>query len=271
MKSEPWSKQLVIVKLPAEPHTYDELETVMQVAVNRTDSDIIIDLDGIEHIDQQSILSLIVLNRLLQRSQRHLGFCHIHPSMKETLQKRGFSHIEKGRDEDIVLEPMADTDEGGTVILSQRGTHPEKRHYKRLSLSKWLKISAELWHVEEDLGHTDLPPARYWEGILADVCEGGTQVVIDRVSEPDFQKGQAVRLRFAPIAYDTPATFDGQVREQLPTASGDNICLGLQFTGLEANPDALLKLQRLCKSGLRYFETTAHDAPNATPMLDLRQ
>ena len=63
MNQQPWSKPLVIVGLPAEPHTYDELETVTQVAVNRPDSDIIIDFSRIEHLDRRSMLSLVVLHR----------------------------------------------------------------------------------------------------------------------------------------------------------------------------------------------------------------
>ena len=78
MNQRAWSKHLVIVKLPGEPRTYGELETVIQVAVNRPSSDMIIDFSGIESIDQRSMLSLVVLNRILQKSMRHLGFCHIH-------------------------------------------------------------------------------------------------------------------------------------------------------------------------------------------------
>ena len=167
--------------------------------------------------------------------------------------------IETRSDKEIVLEPLADAEQGGTLILANKGQRCEKRQYQRLSLSKWLKISVQLWHVDRDADHTDVPPSRYWEGTLADVCEGGAQVVIDAGSEPDFQKGQRVRLRFAPIAYDTPVTFDAQVREHLTTATGENISLGLQFFGLEANPEGHLKLRRLCTAGLRYFETTAQN------------
>jgi anti-anti-sigma regulatory factor len=260
MNQRAWSKHLVIVKLPGEPHTYGELETVIQVAVNRPGSDMIIDFSGIESIEQRSMLSLVVLNRILQKAKAHLGFCHIHPAIKKTLQQHGLSNVIETRpDKDIILEPLADAEQGGTLILANKGERYEKRHYQRLSLSKWLKISVQLWHIDKDAGHAGVPPSRYWEGTLADVCEGGVQVVIDVMSEPDFHKGQCVRLRFAPIAYDTPVTFDAQIREHLTTANEENICLGLQFSGLEANPEGHLKLQRLCTAGLRYFETTAQD------------
>jgi len=255
-----WSKQLVIVKLPGEPHTCGELETVIQVAVNRPGADMIIDFSGIKRIEKRSMLSLLVLNRVLQKSKAHLGFCHIHPAIRETLQQHGLATvIERRPDRDIMLEPLADVKQGGTLVLANKGERYEKRRYQRLSLSKCLKISVQLWHADQEAGHADLPPSRYWEGTLADVCEGGAQVVIDVSSEPDFHKGQCVRLRFAPIAYDTPVTFDAQVREHLPTATGENVCVGLQFSGLEAHPEAHLKLQRLCTAGLRYFETTAQD------------
>lgn len=265
MNQQPWSKPLVIVELPAEPHTYDELETVTQVAVNRPDSDIIIDFSRIENLDRRSMLSLVVLHRLLEKSMRHLGFCHIQPALKATLQQHGLAKvIEKRPDQDIVLEPWADASLGGVLILANQGECYEKRHYQRLSLSKWLKISVQLWHVDEDSPDTQLPPARYWEGTLADVGAGGAQVVIDVRAEPDFAKGESLRLRFAPISYDTPATYEAEVRELLSTADEQNICLGLQFQGLESNPDGHLKLIRLCTSGLRYFETAAQDTNAST-------
>jgi anti-anti-sigma regulatory factor len=262
MNGQAWSKHLVIVRLPAEPYTNGELETVIQGAVNGASSDIIIDFARVETIGQRAMCSLVILNRILQKSMRHLGLCHIHPAIKETLQKHGFCSItKKDWDEEIILKPLGDAKQGGTLMLARRGEGApyEKRQYQRLSLSKWLKISMQLWPVDGDVAHSKSPPSRHWEGILADVSEGGARAVIDAMSEPTFHKGQAIRLRFAPIAYDTPVTFDALVREHLTTADEESICLGLQFTGLEANPEGHLKLQRLCKSGLMYFETAAPD------------
>ena len=259
MSQQSWSKHLVIVKLPAEPHTNDELETVIQVAMNRASSDIIIDFSRMEAISLRSACNLVILNRILRKSKRHLGLCHIHPAVKKTLQTHGFCSVTgKDWDKEIILEPLADTRQGGTLMLPCQGEGGpyENRQYQRLSLSKWLKISVQLWPVDGEAGHSKLAPSRYWQGVLADVSEGGARVVVDLISEPSFHKGQAVRLRFAPIAYDTPATFDALVREHLTTANEENICLGLQFTGLEANPEGHLKLRRLCQSGLRYFEST---------------
>jgi len=267
MSQPPWSKHLVIVKLPAEPHTNAELETVIWVAVNRVSSDIIIDFARIEAIGQESVCNLVILNRILRKSKRHLGLCHIHPAIKETLHKHGFCSVtEKDWDKEIILEPLADARQGGTLMLARQGEGEpyEKRQYQRLSLSKWLKISARLWPVDGETGHSELAPSRYWEGVLADVSEGGARVVVDLIAESSFHKGQTIRLRFAPIAYDTPATFDALVREHLTTANEENICLGLQFTGLEGNPEGRLKLRRLCQSGLRYFESIRHNTSSKT-------
>jgi anti-anti-sigma regulatory factor len=262
MNQQSWSKHLVIVKLPAEPHTNAELETVIRVAVNGASADIIIDFARIETIAHRSVCNLVILNRILRKSKRHLGLCHIHPAIKETLQKHGFSSVtQKDWEKEIILEPLSDAKQGGTLMLARQGEGEpyEKRQYQRLSLSKWLKINVQLWPIDGEAGHSESAPPRYWEGVLADVSEGGARVVLDLISEPSFHKGQAIRLRFAPIAYDTPATFDALVREHLTTANEENVCLGLEFAGLEANHEGHLKLQRLCKSGLRYFETTAPD------------
>ena len=178
MNQQPWSKPLVIVRLPAEPQLYDELETVTQVAVNQPGSDILIDLEGVERIDPRSMLSLIILKGLLKKSTRRLGFCHIHPAVEDSLRKRGLCHdAEEDSGQAIVLETPASTEVGGALVLSCGDAHQEKRHYRRLNLSKLLNISVELWHADKSHDPTDLPPARYWEGTLADICEGGGRLL----------------------------------------------------------------------------------------------
>ncbi len=47
--------------------------------------------------------------------------------------------------------------------------------------------------------------------------------------------------------------FDAQIREMLPSADGENMCIGLQFVALEANPEGRQYLQKLCNSeGILY-------------------
>jgi hypothetical protein len=97
---------------------------------------------------------------------------------------------------------------------------------------------------------------RVWRGILVDVSEGGAQVAIDRTQKPALHGGEFICVRFAPVPCEPPIVFDAIVRDVLPTADNGQVCLGVQFAGLEANAKGRRGLQRLCSAEGRYFETT---------------
>ncbi len=59
---------------------------------------------------------------------------------------------------------------------------------------------------------------------------------------------------------ETLLEFDAQVREMLPSADGENTCIGLQFVALEANPEGRQCLQKLCGS-----EGILYQASRSTP------
>jgi hypothetical protein len=48
--------------------------------------------------------------------------------------------------------------------------------------------------------------------------------------------------------------FSGQIRNMLPTADGNNVCLGVQIVGLEASPEGRQVLERLCGVVERYHQ-----------------
>lgn len=73
-------------------------------------------------------------------------------------------------------------------------------------------------------------------------------MAIDAAMQTSLGKGRLVGLEFSPNPAQAILTFDAQIREILPTADGKNICLGLQFVGLEANPEGRQGLRRLCSS-----------------------
>lgn len=79
-------------------------------------------------------------------------------------------------------------------------------------------------------------------------------MAIDAAEKTTLGRGRLVGLEFSPKPAGVLLAFDAQVREILPTADGKNICLGLQFVGLKANPEARQGLQKLCNAEGVYYE-----------------
>lgn len=133
-----------------------------------------------------------------------------------------------------------------------------RRNYTRLQVSSPLEIEVLIWHSGRKDDYHKLLPGHHWHGRLVDISEGGAQVAIDGMEETPLGNGRLVGLEFIPKPGREPLTFDAQIREMLPTADGRNICLGLQFVGLEANPEGRQGLCELCSSRDICYEETEH-------------
>jgi len=169
----------------------------------------------------------------------------------------------------VGLEPSGDGTSGGTIVLAlpDRIELVQRRSYFRVDVPKSLKVNTLLWHrgqKEADPKHnkgrpeTDgddqVPASHYWQGKLIDISAGGTQVAIDAVQREEFKTGQFIGLRFTPMPYETPLMFNARIRNILPTADGESVCLGVQIVGLEASFEGRQILQRLCNVVERYYQ-----------------
>ncbi len=264
MSEQSWSGHIVIVRLPPEPQTSDELDRVIQVAVNDIGFDIIVDFADVQTISQSSFCELVVLHRILDRSTRRLGFCNISPAIRSVFKTHKMGRIiETDWNVKISIDPSANPLQDGSVVLGNqdRNETRERRSFVRFNLSKSLRTTALLWHRCSDSDHLEAVLPDCCQCTLVDVSEGGAQVVIDVGQELTFRKGQDIILRFSPVACGMPINFDALIIGILPTADSEHLCLGLQFVGLEVNPKGRRSLQRLCDSEGRYFEALACENP----------
>ncbi|MCH7919033.1 MAG: PilZ domain-containing protein [Planctomycetes bacterium] len=263
MSERSWSEHLVIVRLPPEPQTSDELDRVIQIAVNDIRFDIIVDFADVQTISQSSFCELVVLHRVLGRSSRRVGFCNMGPAIRSVFKTHKMGRIiETAWTKEISIKPSANLLQDGSVVLGNqdRNETPERRSCVRFNLSKSLRTTALLWRRSSDSDHLETVSPECWQCTLADVSEGGAQAVIDIRQEPIFRKGQYIVLRFSPVVCELPINFDALIIGILPTADSEHLCLGLQFVGLEANTKGRRSLQRLCDSNGRYFEALAYGA-----------
>jgi len=284
-----WSEDILIARLPAEPQTSGDLAAVTAMALERPRSDLIVDLGAVEELTCQTLCELMKLSSLLSGRGRRCVFCNVREAVRQAFATYGFDKLlEVAAMSEVVLKPSVEQPLGselGPELLStgtlelrspDNARPPQRRKYVRLNVPAPLKIDVLIWHGGRKDDYHKLLPGHSWRGTLVDISEGGGQVAIDAAQKTTLGKGRLVGLEFSPKPAAAPLarsvspgvaglsahrrlapgglTFDAQVREILPTADGKNICLGLQFIGLEANPEARQCLQDLCNAEGVYYE-----------------
>ena len=71
------SEDVVLVTLPAEPQTVDELKAANEILSNKGDCDVVVDFSGVDTITSSSISNLIILHELLRKRRCQLIFCNV--------------------------------------------------------------------------------------------------------------------------------------------------------------------------------------------------
>jgi len=262
MSAQSWSRHLLVVRLPREPKTYDEIDRVIQVAIRNSECDIILDFADVEILDPPSLSQLAVLHRILEGSTRRLGFCNRNTAVRSVFKTHKMARIlDSDWNMKLSIDP-ADQQEDSSVVLEDqdRNKTQERRGWVRFNLTQSLRLTGLLWRHAVDRDPQESEPPEYWHCTLVDVSEGGVQVVIDLGQELAFSTGQYIILRFSPMVGEKPVRFEAQIRSVLPTADVDCLCLGLQFIGLNVNTEGRDSIQRLIESKGRYFDALGYDA-----------
>lgn len=249
-----WSNDILITKLSAEPRTGCELNALnAQLALDRPKSDLVVDLGAVEEPSYQTLCKLTTLCSTLGDLGFSCIFCNLSGATKRVFRLYGFDRIFRIAEvSEIVLTKSPGQAGTGTLELrSLNNVKPlERRKYVRLRIPSWLQVNVLLWCGGRSDDYHKLIPGHSWNGKLVDISEGGIQVALDGAEKTNLDKGQLVGLEFRPEPDGPLLIFDALVREILPTADGKNICLGLQFTGLQDNPEGRQGLQRLCNSDM---------------------
>jgi hypothetical protein len=164
------------------------------------------------------------------------------------------------------LEPSPDPEAGGRIVLvmPDRIGVVQRRSYFRVNVPDSLKVSVVIWHRTSQRRFKKEMTQTYFEGRLMDISAGGAQIDMPlngptgegmaTMTESEFRKGQFIGVRFTPMPYETPLMFTAQIRNVLPTADRENVCLGLQIVGLEASDEGREVLARLAAVVDRYYQ-----------------
>jgi hypothetical protein len=257
MTGHDWSENILIVKLPPEPKADNELDAVTRLVLDRPKSDLLVDIGALDKPADQTLYKLMELCTLLIDCGRYCIFYNMSAATKRLFNLHGFDGFFKIADmSEVVIKPSIEQLSKGTLELHglDKAKPLQRRNYVRLHVPSPLEIDVLLWHSGRKDDYHKMLPGHFWHGRLVDISEGGAQVAIDAVEETILCKGRLLGMEFRPAPDEPLLSFDVQIREILPTADGINTCLGLQFVGLEANPEGRQALKGLCSNESIYYE-----------------
>jgi anti-anti-sigma factor len=93
MAIQDWSDNIVLVDLPSEPQTGDELEAVTQIVRDRADCDVVVDFSGVDIVTSSTLSKFLKLRKLLTDCGHQLVFCGVAPATKKVFTITGLDEI----------------------------------------------------------------------------------------------------------------------------------------------------------------------------------
>jgi anti-anti-sigma regulatory factor len=246
-----WSDEILIVRLSAEPDMCYELDAIIEEVYERSQSDLVVDFEHVERITCKNLCELLKLYNLLDSHGRHCVFCHVGTVTRGIFHVYGFDRIFQIADSsEVVLKPSHEHANGGLLELQNldHSQWPQRRNYFRLSIPSSLQVDVLLWHGGWHNENPKCQIGHYWYGRLVDISESGAQIAIDDTEKTVLRKDELIGIEFRPKSDEAVLTFNARIKEILPTADSKNICLGIEFVGLEANPAGRFRLQEFCSS-----------------------
>jgi len=88
-----WSDDIILVDLPQEPEIADELKTVIEIARDRGDCDVVIDFSSVDIVTSSSLSRLLKLRKLMSDCGHRLVFCSVAPATKGIFTVTGLDGI----------------------------------------------------------------------------------------------------------------------------------------------------------------------------------
>ncbi|MCU0915921.1 MAG: STAS domain-containing protein [Planctomycetes bacterium] len=93
MATQRLSEHIVLVTLPAEPGTGNDLEIVAHATHPGSEDDVIVDFSLAEVLPSATICNLIVLERMLSAAGRQLVLCSVSPKVKLAFRQVGLHKL----------------------------------------------------------------------------------------------------------------------------------------------------------------------------------
>jgi anti-anti-sigma regulatory factor len=109
MATQNLSSHVLLITLPKEPQSGNELETAAHAARCGPDRDIIVDFSLVETMPAGTICNLIILQRLLNAAGRQLILCSVSSSIVIAFKRVGLGKLFRfATDEFTALQSLGD-------------------------------------------------------------------------------------------------------------------------------------------------------------------
>jgi len=93
MSIQNWSENIMLVDLPAEPQILDEMRTVIEIARQRDDCDIVMDFTSVDIVTSSSLSSMLKLRKLLNDCGKRLVLCNMAAATRKVFKTTGIEEI----------------------------------------------------------------------------------------------------------------------------------------------------------------------------------
>ena len=84
---------VLLVTLPEEPHSADELDKLNEIASEHCYRDVIVDFTKVQMLTSESICSLMILEKYLSASGRKLVFCNASAEIRHIFRRTGLEAV----------------------------------------------------------------------------------------------------------------------------------------------------------------------------------
>ena len=101
------SEDVLLVSLPEQPQTGDDLGTISEMLSDKVDHDVVIDFLRVQMLTSESICGLMILDRLLSGNGRRLVLCRVSPEIEGIFSRTGLETVfEFAEDEFSALQHL---------------------------------------------------------------------------------------------------------------------------------------------------------------------
>jgi len=99
---ENYLEDVLFVSLPKEPHFGTELETLNEIASEGCNRNVIIDFSQVKVLTSESICGLMILDKYLASSARHLVFFGASEAIKHIFERTGLAAVFQFADDEYL-------------------------------------------------------------------------------------------------------------------------------------------------------------------------
>jgi hypothetical protein len=137
----------------------------------------------------------------------------------------------------------------------------DRRKHKRLSVFSFMHATATLSDSASTGQKGRGEHGQYWTGLLEDVSYDGAQIILPKGCERDLKERQNIAVRIkTTFIEDVKIDVTAQVKYIIPAKTHNGMQVGVEFTGLDENPQSQDAILRICEYGRRLKAISAQQA-----------